>query len=139
MLDLVIKLKKLCNTLFGVKTNTIVSGIQVNGKGNSINVQVNSPQNAEPKKNIELSALENKILTILAEGGHAAIARDETGVIMQINLYSHPQQDSVDPVSPETLKTYQSLLRKGFVSECFNGSCQEYVISSRGRDFLLRQ
>lgn len=139
MLDLVIKLKKLCNTLFGVKTNTIVSGIQVNGKGNSINVQVNSPQNAEPKKNIELSALENKILTILAEGGHAAIARDETGAVEQINLYGHPQQDRVDPISPETLKNYQSLLKKGFISECFNDSCQEYVISSRGRDFLLRQ
>ena len=121
---------KICSE--NANTNANNSGIINNG---TLTVNVLPSEKNDPKNT--LSRKEKEILSILAEGGHAVIARDETGVIEQVNMYGHPQQRCIDPVSPEVLQAYQSLLRKGFILEHFDGSSQEYVISSLGRDFLL--
>ena len=88
---------------------------------------------AKPSVVTHLSDLDQRILKILAEGGRAVPALDEHGVVIQVNIYGHPKQDSIDCVAEETLKSYRWLLRNRLIAEDFSTGQREYVATETGR------
>lgn len=85
------------------------------------------------KRSPKIPALDKRILKILAGGGRAVPALDEDGVVEQVNIYGHPNQDSVDCTAQETLTAYRRLLRLGLIAEDFSTGQKEYAITDQGR------
>ena len=97
-----------------------------------LKVKKNTTQSS-PVVAIHLSDLDKRILKILAEGGRAVPALDEHGVVIQVNIYGHPKQDSIDCVAEETLTSYRWLLQNRLIAEDFRTGQREYVATETGR------
>lgn len=102
--------------------------------GNKIGNKHISNSAEHPQKNVSLSNYDSKILQLLAEGAHGVPALDEQGIVIQVNLYGHPDVDTIDPVADTTLNAFRKLLRYGLVSESFETGKREYLITDNGRN-----
>ena len=105
------------------------NGIVINGNGNSI---------YHPSSDIhypDLTKSERMILNYFAEGGRGAIAEDESGCIIQINIYGIP---GIDPnahpyVSGEDLAVFRTLAGYGLIKkELKDNGHAEYAITPEG-------
>lgn len=114
-----------------VDTDKQAGGVKIKDSKN-VKVIIGSSPVPTKKTEIALSDLEKRILVILSEGGHAVPALDATGCVMQVNIYGHPEQDSVDCIAPETLSAYRALLRRGLIAEDFSTGKREYIVTEKG-------
>ena len=81
-----------------------------------------------------ISAQERKILRHLARGGRCAVALNEFAAPDQVNIYGVPGINPNDlAFCGEELNVFADLLEKGLISQTYNGSQLEYVITGSGR------
>lgn len=137
MIELFPKLKKLFSLPLRIKNekSAISKGIGNNNpviySGNG-NIQINAPVSFSSEKIIELEIPEDvkPFLRMMANGRHAIVARDESGIPEQVNI-----SESNDIIMPLTV--FNFLKEKNLIFEIGKvGYALDFIISETGRKIM---